>query len=129
MNRKIIMAGLAACPVRTIVSILAVALEVILILIIVGLTNGITSETGRRTQGVGADIMLQPPNSSLLLAFSSSTMPIALGDTIGAIEGVKAVTPVHLQVNSSAGLEVIYGIDTGTFDQITGGFIWLKGGS
>ena len=129
MTKKIIIAGLAARPVRTTVSVLAVALEVMLILIIVGLTTGITNETGKRTEGVGADIMFQPPNSSLLLALSNSTLPIAVGDKIREIEGIKAVAPVQLQVNSSAGLEVIYGIDPETFDQITGGFTWQQGRS
>src|SRR5262245_58781878 len=129
MNSKIIRAGLVARPVRTSVSILAVALEVTLILTIVGLTNGITEEMGKRTEGVGADIMFQAPNSSLLLALSNSTIPIAFGDKIREIEGVKAVAPVQLQVNSSAGLEVIYGIDPSAFDEITGGFTWHKGGS
>ena len=45
MYKKIIVAGLAARPVRTTVSILAVALEVILILVVVGLTAGISNET------------------------------------------------------------------------------------
>src|SRR4030095_15645801 len=128
MNSKIIRAGLAARPVRTSVSILAVALEVTLILTIVGLTNGITNEMGKRTEGVGADIMYQAPNSSMLFALSTSTIPIAFGDKIREIEGVKAVAPVRVQVNSSAGLEVIYGIDP-TFDESTGGFTWDKGGS
>ena len=59
MNKQMIIAGLKARPVRTTVSILAVALEVILILVVVGLTSGISDETGRRTEGVGADILLQ----------------------------------------------------------------------
>jgi putative ABC transport system permease protein len=129
MNRRLIIAGLAARPVRTMVSIMAVALEVILILTIIGLANGITNETGKRTEGVGADIMLQAPGSSLLLALNNSTLPIALGDKIREIEGVNAVAPVQLQVNASSGLEVIYGIEPKTFDEITGGFIWHEGRS
>src|SRR3989442_6311434 len=128
MNRRLIIAGLAARPVRTTVSIMAVALEVILILTIVGLANGITYETGRRTVGVGADIMFQAPNSSLLLALNNSSLPVALANKIGEVEGIKGVAPVQIQVNSSSGLEVIYGIEPKTFDQITGGFIWHRGG-
>jgi putative ABC transport system permease protein len=127
MNRRLIFAGLAARPVRTAVSIMAVALEVILILTIIGLANGITDETGRRTEGVGADIMFQAPGSSLLLALNNSTLPMALGDKIREIDGVKAVAPVQLQVNASSGLEVVYGIDPKTFDEITRGFIWHEG--
>ena len=128
MNRKMIIAGLKARPVRTSVSILAVALEVVLILVVVGLTNGISNETGKRTEGVGADIWLQPPNSSLLLAINSSTMPISLRDKLLELDGVKVVAPVQTLVNSSAGLEVIYGIEPESFTALSEGFIWHKGG-
>src|SRR3989442_426015 len=128
MKRQMIIAGLKARPVRTTVSVLAVALEVILILVVIGLTNGISNETGKRTEGVGADILLQPPNSSLFLALSSSTMPVTLGDKVKELEGVKAVAPVQVLVNSSAGLEVIYGIDPQSFMAMSEGFVWHKGG-
>ena len=104
MNQQIIIAGLKARPVRTTVSVLAVALEVILILVIIGLANGISDETGKRTEGVGADIWLQPPNSSLLLALNSSTMPVSIAEKLRELDGVKAVAPVQTLVNSSAGL-------------------------
>jgi putative ABC transport system permease protein len=107
---------------------LAVALEVVLILVVVGLTTGISNETGKRTEGVGADILLQPPNSSLVLALSPSTMPIAIGDKIRELEGVKAVAPVQILVNNSAGLEIIYGIDAESFAAMSSGFVWHKGG-
>src|SRR5262249_38634980 len=106
MNRQMIIAGLKARPVRTSVSILAVALEVVLILVIIGLANGISDETAKRTEGVGADILLQPPNSSYILALSPSTMPIAIADKIQELGGVKAVCPVQILVNNSAGLEL-----------------------
>src|SRR6266850_951847 len=128
MNKQMIIAGLKARPVRTSVSILAVALEVTLILVVVGLTSGISSETGKRTEGVGADILLQPPNSSLFLALSNTTMPVTIADKVRALPGIKSVSPVQTLVNSSAGLEIIYGIDPDTFNAISDGFIWHKGG-
>lgn len=129
MVRQMIWAGLAARPVRTTVSILAVALEVTLILVIVGLTNGISSETAKRVEGVGADIMFQPPNSSLILALNNSTMPVALGDKIRELDGVTAVAAVQTLVNSQGGgLEIIYGIEPEEFKAVTGGFIWHAGG-
>src|SRR4030095_2051957 len=67
-------------------------------------------------------------NSSFLLAVSSSTMPIAIGDKIRELDGVKTVAPVQTIVNSSAGLEVIYGIDPNTYEAMGSGFIWHKGG-
>jgi putative ABC transport system permease protein len=127
MYGTLIISGLIARPVRTAVSVMAVALEVILILTIIGLANGITTETGKRTEGVGADIMFQAPNSSLLLAMNNSSLPVALTGKILEIEGVKTVAPVQVQVNSSSGLEIIYGIERDSFDQITGGFTWRRG--
>ena len=127
MNKQIIVASLRARPVRTAVSILAVALEVTLILVVVGLTAGIANETGRRIEGVGGDIMLQAPNSSLILGMNSSVMPEALGPKVAEVEGVKAVAPVLLQTNSQNGLEIVYGIDPASFDAVSGGFRILKG--
>src|SRR3989441_682153 len=127
MNKQMIIAGLKARPVRTTVSLLAVALEVVLILVVVGLTSGISDETGRRTEGVGADILLQPPNSSLFLALSNTTMPIVLRERLRELPGIKAISPVQTLVNSSAGLEIIYGIEPDTFDAVSNGFIWHKG--
>ena len=128
MNRQMIFSGLKARPVRTTVSVLAVALEVVLILVVVGLTTGVQTETGKRTEGVGADIMFRPPGSSLILALSNTPMPIAIGGKLREVEGVKAVAPVQTMVNASAGLEIIYGIEPESFDAVSGGFIWHKGG-
>jgi putative ABC transport system permease protein len=128
MKKQMIIAGLAARPVRTLVSILAVALEVILILVVVGLTTGISNETAKRTEGVGADILFQPPNSSLFFAINSGSMPLSLESEIRKIQGVTAVAPVQTLVNSSSGLEIIYGIDPDKFASVSGGFSWHEGG-
>ena len=56
-------------PVRTIVSVLAIAVEVTLVITVVGLTSGMMQETAKRIEGVGADIMVQPPSASAFLAF------------------------------------------------------------
>jgi putative ABC transport system permease protein len=122
-----IIASLKARPVRTTVGVLAVALQVILMLVILGLTTGISTETGKRTEGVGADILLQAPNSSLILALSQSTMPISIGEKIRQFDGIKAVAPVQTMVNQSAGLEIIYGIEPESFEAMGEGFIWHSG--
>src|SRR4029079_16055493 len=111
-----IISSLVSRPVRTLVSILAVALEVTLILVIVGLPTGILTESNNRIVGVGADIMLQPQNSSMFLGLSSAPMPVAIGGKIAAeVPGVKAVTPVLILTNSDGGIETVWGIDPATF--------------
>src|SRR6195256_6085649 len=86
--------NIAARRLRSLLSIIAIAIQVILVLMIVGLTSGIVSEWGKRAEGVGADIMVQPPNSSIFLAFASAVMPESLGPQIEALPQVDEVCPV-----------------------------------
>src|SRR5262245_29674027 len=127
MNTKMIVAGLKARPVRTTVSILAVTLEVVLILVIIGLTTGIAGETARRTAAV-AEITVQPPNSSAFLALTSNTMPISLGGKIAELPAVKAVSPIYVLVNTGQGVESVFGIDAQSFNAVSGGFYFHEGG-
>src|SRR5215467_4669636 len=126
MKRQMIISGLRARPVRTTVTILAVALEVVLILVIIGLTTGITDETARRTAGVGAELMVQPPDADVLLATAENSMPLSLGDKLRELPGVKAVAPVMVKMIIKGNIEVVYGIDS-HFTEVTGGFRWLEG--
>jgi putative ABC transport system permease protein len=114
-------------PIRTIVSVLAVAVEVTLVIVIVGLTSGMVSETAKRIEGVGADVMLQPPSASVFLAFSGAPMPVRIGERLRQLKYVEAVAPVLLQFNSAGGIDVLYGIDPESFRAVSGGFVFLQG--
>jgi putative ABC transport system permease protein len=125
---EIILSNLVRRPVRTAVSVLAVGMEVLLILAIVGLVNGIKAENAMRVQGLGADIMLQPPGASLFLGMGANVMDEAMAEAVQTrFEGVEAVTPVLTQFNSQEGLDLVFGIDPESFDQVTGGFTFLEG--
>jgi len=127
MIRQLIVNNVLHRPVRTIVSVLAVGVEVALVILIVGLTSGLLQETAKRIEGIGADIMLQPPSASVFLAFSGAPMPIKIGDKLRGIRYVQAVAPVLLQFSSSGGVDVIYGIDPQSFRDVSGGFVFLEG--
>jgi putative ABC transport system permease protein len=114
-------------PLRTLITVIAVAVEVALVVIVVGLTSGLLSDVAKRTEGVGADIMVQPPSASVFMAFSGAPMPIRLGDKLRELDYVQAVAPVLLQFNSVNGLDLVYGIDPNTFDAVTGGFVFHSG--
>jgi putative ABC transport system permease protein len=108
---------------------LAVALEVTLILVIVGLTTGIMNDSGKRIAGVGGDIILRAPNSGIIMSFSTASMPVAIGQKVAKeVPGVKAVTPVVTQINSDGGVETIYGIDPESFQAVGGPLVFLQGG-
>ena len=127
MIQHLIVQNVLHRPVRAIVTILAVAVEVTLVIIVVGLTSGLLTESAKRIEGVGADIMVQPPSASIFMAFSGAPMPIRLGDRLAELNGVRAVAPVLLQFNSVNGLDIIYGIDPQSFDAVSGGFVFHSG--
>ena len=127
MHKEIILANFATRPVRTSVSILAVAIEVTLILVIVGLVTGMNVETGKRIEGVGADLMFQPPNSSVFLGLNGAVMPMAIGEKLFEVGGVQAIAPVVTQFNSQGGFDLVYGINPDSFDAVSGGFNFLSG--
>jgi len=114
-------------PVRTLIGVMAVAVEVALVLIIVGLTSGMLQETAKRIEGIGADIMLQSPSAQIFLAFSGSPMPIKIADKLREMKYVNYVSPALLQFNSTGGIEIIYGIDKESFRDVSGGFVFYEG--
>jgi putative ABC transport system permease protein len=114
-------------PVRTAITVIGVAVEVMLVIIVVGLTSGLMFESAKRTEGVGADIMVQPPSASIFMAFSGAPMPLSIGDRLQQIEYVQAVAPVLVQFNSVNGLDIVYGIQPETFRAVSGGFVVRAG--
>ena len=83
------MANLAAANVmhrktRTAVSVLAVAMEVAMVMILVGMANGTLGDIADRLQNVGADVLFQPPDASLILGATSAVMPVKFVDLMQA---------------------------------------------
>jgi putative ABC transport system permease protein len=126
MNRMIL-ANLRARPVRTAVSILAVAVEVTLILLVVGLTNGMVRDYAQRVRGIGADIMLRPSGASMFMTMGNNTLPVQLANRLEQQPGIKAATPVAVQANNRS-VDSIQGIDLTSFNAVSGGFHFLRGG-
>jgi putative ABC transport system permease protein len=127
MMSELIVRNLLHRPLRTLIGVLAVAVEVALVVLIVGLTTGLLTETAKRIEGIGADIMLQSPSAQVFLAFSGSPMPIKIGDKLKEMKYVQSVAPALLQFNSTGGVDVIYGIDKESFRAVSGGFVFLEG--
>src|SRR5260221_12886670 len=84
---QLLWGNIAARPMRAFLNILAITIQVFLVLMIVGLTTGVISEWGKRVEGVGADILVQPPNSSMFLAFSRAVMPESLAGKVAQLPG------------------------------------------
>jgi len=118
--------SITARPLRSLLSIIAIAIQVILVLMIVGLTSGIISEWGKRVEGVGADILVQPPNASIFFAFLSVGMQESLGEKIAALSGVDEVAPTVI-LTEPKNLVMVYGIDYKRFNALSKGFLFRDG--
>jgi len=81
-----------------------------------------------RTAGIGADVLVRPPGSSFISAFSGAPMPIKIGGVLAKLPHVKSVAPVITQVAATGSLEIIAGIDLPSYESMSAGFHYLAGG-
>jgi putative ABC transport system permease protein len=128
MMNKMVVANLVHRPIRSLISIVAIALEVTLILLIVGLCYGIMNDSKARTAGIGADVIVQPPGSSFLAGISGAPVSVKIADVVRRMPHVTTVSPVIWQIVTGGGLEVIDGIDISTFEALGGPFTYVQGG-
>jgi putative ABC transport system permease protein len=127
MNRMIV-GNLVHRPIRSLITIVAVALEVTMILLIVGLCLGMMQDTRARNAGIGADVIVLPPGSSFIAGLTGAPMPIKVGAILAKLPHVKSVAPVITQVATSGTIEIIAGIDLPSYESMSSGFHYLSGG-
>src|SRR6266849_3443153 len=121
---QLLWGNIAARPMRAFLNIVAITIQVFLVLMIVGLTTGVVSEWGKRVEGVGADILVQPPNSSMFLAFSRAVLPESLADKVAKLPGVDEVAPT---LTDQKNFVLVYGIDYRRFNALSRGFLFRSG--
>jgi putative ABC transport system permease protein len=122
---QLVIENLKHRPVRTLLGILAIAIEVAMILTLVGVSRGMLQESARRAQGVGADIWVRPPGSSAI-SFSSAPMPEALVGYFEKQPGVKIAT--GSVAHPIGGVDTVTGLDLEKFSRLSGGFKYISGG-
>lgn len=123
---KMIVSNLMHRPLRSIISVLAVAIEVVLILLIVGFALGTLNDSRKRQEGIGADVMVKPPGSSNFAAFSSAPVSVKVADRLRKQPHVVAVAPVVIQTTNK--LELLNGIDLKDWEALGGPMRYLSGG-
>jgi putative ABC transport system permease protein len=123
---QLLWGNISARPLRACLSILAITIQVFLVLMIVGLTSGVVSDWGKRVEGVGADILVQPPNSSMFFAFSRAVLAENLADKVSKLPGVDEVAPT-LTLMDQKNFVLVYGIDYQRFNALSKGFLFRDG--
>ena len=122
---KLIFANLTHRPVRTLLSVLAIAVEVTMILTLVGVSHGTLDSTKDRAKAVGADIMVRPTGTSVISSLSGAPMSDKYLPLLLQQPHVSAVTGVVVQ--SLQFPDSVFGIDFAAFTKMSGGFQYLKG--
>jgi putative ABC transport system permease protein len=124
---KLVIANLLHRPLRSLISITAVAIEVIMILSIVGIFMGMLNDQKERTNGIGADLILWPSNASYMNGVGGAPMPVKDAEALRTLPHVAAVAPVIQHLVTKGNIEIIYGIDFASFDALKP-FEFVSGG-
>jgi putative ABC transport system permease protein len=124
---KLIFANLFHRPLRSMISVLAVAIEVIMILSIVGIFMGMLNDQKARTNGIGADLVVSPSNATFMNGVSGAPMPAKIAEVFRRMPHVTVASPVISDFSMSGSVEILYGIDFKSYDALKP-FQFLSGG-
>ncbi len=125
MTNKLVVENLKYRPVRTLLGVVAIAIQVAMVLTLVGLSEGMLNEQASRARGVGADILIRPPGSAIIASG---------GQMFEKIIPVIVQKEPHVKIATGTlifGTDLfnyITGVDLATFNQLNGGFRFVRGG-
>lgn len=122
---KLVLENLKHRPLRTLLTVLAIGLQVALVLTIVGLSRGMLEASASRNRGVGADVMMRPPGSSVI-GLSSAGIPEGMVKFTEKQPHV--VLAQGVVVHGVGGLDSIVGVDLDVFTRMSGGLNYKEGG-
>jgi len=124
---KLVLGNVLHRPLRTMISVVAVAIEVIMILSIVAIMVGMVSNARSQTGGIGGDIIVRPPNASFISSVGGAPVPAKIADVLRKLPHVAAAAPTIADFNMAGGVETIWGIDFDSYDALKP-FVFIAGG-
>jgi putative ABC transport system permease protein len=125
LTGKLVFENLKHRPVRTLLGVIAISIQVTMVLTLVGLSDGMLDQQAQRARGVGADILIRPPGSSIISSGGQMFEQI-----------VPAIVDKEPHVTAATGVLIFAvdvfnyttGVDLATFDRLNGGFRFVAGG-
>jgi putative ABC transport system permease protein len=123
---KLVVGNVLYRPVRTAISIFAVAIEVVMILSIVAIMIGIVHGAATETSGIGADIIVRPPNASFISSVGGAPVPAKVAGVLARLPYVAVASPVAVQLNVSGAVQSLDGIDFPSYNALRP-FVFLSG--
>jgi putative ABC transport system permease protein len=124
---KLILGNLVHRPLRSIISALAVAIEVVMILSIVGIFYGILNGGRAQQTGTGNDMIARPGATNALLSTGTASADVRIAEVLRAMPHIRVVSPANIKLTLGASVENIYGIDFKSYNDLRP-FVFVSGG-
>src|ERR1700760_2688576 len=115
---KLILGNLVHRPLRSLISALAVAIEVVMILSIVGIFYGILNNSRTEQSGTGYDLIVRPSATGALLSSGAASADVRIADILQKMPHVKVVAPGNVKLSLSSSVDNIVGIDFKSYDAL-----------
>jgi len=115
---KLVLGNLLHRPLRTFISVFAIAIEVVMILCIVAIMLGQVNGARNSTSGIGADMVVQPANASFLSAIGGAPVPAKVADVLRKLPHVAVAAPAIMTLTTAGTVETIWGIDYESFNAL-----------
>jgi len=98
-----------------------------MILLVVAVFYGYLTGSKESQLGVGADLMVMPPASAALPGMSGAPISVKVGDVLRKMPHVAVAAPV-IWAFSQKPLEIVYGVDLASYDELPPKFAYFSGG-
>ncbi len=121
---KLVIGNLVHRPLRSLISVFAVAIEVVMILSITAILMGKLNGFNDRENGIGMDMFVKPSTANNFIGMSSAGASVKVADVLAGLPHIVVAAPVNIQITTA--LENIYGIDFKSFNALKP-FVFLSG--
>ena len=115
---KLVFGNLIHRPLRSFLSLVAVAIEVLMILSVTAIMLGMLNNSRARQSGIGAELIVRPASTSYLVGVSGAPVSAKVADVLARLPHVTIAAPVTVQLVTSPSLEDIYGIQYASFNAL-----------
>ena len=124
---KLVIANLIHRPMRSVISVAAISIEVVMILSVVAIFLGQLDGSKIRTNGIGADMIVRPANASFINALGGAPIPAKNVLAFRKLPHVAVAAAVieHTMIASSP--EILFGIDYQSYNALRP-FTFVEGG-
>lgn len=126
MTNKIVFENLKHRPLRTLLSVLLIGFPVLMILSLVGVSEGMSEDAQQRSRAMRADIVVRGSNAAAAINYSGAPLSEKWIPKLEEQPHVKmAIGTIAYTIDWPLSM---FGIDMNRFNTFTGGFKYIAGG-